>query len=64
MTRPSLLDLQAECDDLRGQLAILELAAHRAARVMYRRGYLAGHSAGRKGSTVRGPYRKHTKDAA
>lgn len=48
-----------ERDQLLHRLAELERQAHQAAQIMYRRGYLAGHSAARKhAKTVRGPYRK------
>lgn len=51
--------LEAERADLLAQLAAAEHRAHQAAQLMYRRGYLAGHSAARRNAkTVRGPYRK------
>lgn len=51
-----ITELKNERADLLHQLAEAEQRAHQAARTMYRRGYLAGHSAGRKGATPRGPY--------
>lgn len=48
-----------ERDQLLDRLAQAEQRAHQAAQIMYRRGYLAGHTAGRRNAkTVRGPYRK------
>lgn len=56
---PTIAALEAERANLLDQLRQAEQRAHQAARVMYRRGYLAGHSAGRKNARrVKGPYRK------